>query len=81
MSDVFDQASDLEQWQRDAALAEQAARAPQVEAADWETASAKWCGGESCGERIPDERRRAYPGVKFCVECQMRAEKEERRRR
>lgn len=79
--DVFDRASDLEQWQRDQALAEQTARSPQVAPEDWDSASAKWCEGWGCGERIPEERRRAYPGARLCVECQMRAEQEERRRR
>ncbi len=32
--------------------------------------SAKWCEGAGCGERIPDARRKAVPGVQFCVECQ-----------
>lgn len=32
--------------------------------------SAKWCEGAGCGERIPEARRKAVPGVQFCVECQ-----------
>ena len=32
--------------------------------------SAKWCEGIGCGERIPEARRQAVPGVQFCVECQ-----------
>ena len=79
--DVFDRASELEQWQRDIALAEQSARAPRAEAGEWRSASAIWCEGDACGERIPDERRRVYPGVQFCVECQMRKEQQERLRR
>lgn len=35
---------------------------------NWEALSAKWC--ERCGKRIPDERRRAEPGVQHCHECQ-----------
>lgn len=33
-------------------------------------ASAKWCEGKGCGERIPEARRKAVPGVQFCVACQ-----------
>lgn len=69
MSDVYDRASDLEQWHRDQAMARQAAKTPQVAAEDWDRLSAKWCEGWCCGERIPDERRRAMPGVRLCVEC------------
>jgi len=79
--DVFDRASEWEQWQRDMALAEQSARAPRAEAGDWRSASAIWCTGALCGQRIPDARRRVYPGVQFCVECQMRKEQQERLRR
>lgn len=32
--------------------------------------SAKWCEVPGCGERIPDARREAVPGVALCVECQ-----------
>jgi len=32
--------------------------------------SAKWCIAPGCGERIPDARRPAVPGVQLCVECQ-----------
>lgn len=32
--------------------------------------SAKWCTGAACGERIPDARRQAVPGVRLCAECQ-----------
>lgn len=32
--------------------------------------SAKWCVAPGCGERIPDARRQAVPGVQFCLECQ-----------
>ena len=37
--------------------------------------SAKWCEAAGCGERIPDARRKAIPGVQFCVECQELNEK------
>ncbi|HEU0283264.1 MAG TPA: TraR/DksA C4-type zinc finger protein [Gallionella sp.] len=35
-----------------------------------ERPSAKWCAAPGCGDRIPDARRKAVPGVQFCVECQ-----------
>lgn len=37
--------------------------------------SAKWCTGHGCGERIPEARRRAIPGVQLCIECQELKEK------
>jgi phage/conjugal plasmid C-4 type zinc finger TraR family protein len=29
------------------------------------------CDCEDCGEAIPEKRRRAVPGCRRCVECQM----------
>ncbi|OGS90845.1 MAG: hypothetical protein A2Z95_06155 [Gallionellales bacterium GWA2_60_18] len=37
--------------------------------------SAKWCTAPGCGERIPDARREAVPGVQCCVACQELNEK------
>ena len=57
-------------------------RAQEIELADYEhnqakaimpkpdRPSAKWCEGIGCGERIPEARRKAVPGVQYCVECQ-----------
>lgn len=70
MADVFDRASELEEWSLQQALRKQHERAGFAEAADWERRSAKWCSDAECGERIPDERRRALPGVRLCVTCQ-----------
>lgn len=78
---MFDRATEHEEWLREMALNAQAQRGPKAPREDWEQHSAKWCEGARCGERIPDERRRAYPGVRFCVECQMRKEQQERRGR
>ncbi len=78
--DLHDQATEAEELYRETALRRQAARAAATPA-DWETKSAKWCTDAQCGERIPDERRRAIPGVKFCLECQERRERQERRQR
>jgi phage/conjugal plasmid C-4 type zinc finger TraR family protein len=69
MTDVYDQATEAEEQYRAQALAQQAARMPPP-AGDWRRASAKWCEGAGCGVRIPEDRRRAVPGVRFCVECQ-----------
>jgi len=35
--------------------------------------SAKIC--QDCGEKVPEARRKAIPGVQLCVECQVFAEK------
>lgn len=78
MTDIYDQASDLEELQRQSALAEHARRHP-APATDWQHASAKWCQGAACGVRIPDQRRRAIPGVQLCIDCQERKEALERR--
>lgn len=69
MTDIYDQATEAEEYYRALALAEQAAKMP-TPAGDWRALSATRCEGAGCGERIPDERRRAVPGVRFCVECQ-----------
>ncbi len=79
--DLHDQATEAEELHRERALAQLLAKFGQTSPADWETKSAKWCTDAQCGERIPDERRRAIPGVKFCVECQERREQRERRQR
>jgi phage/conjugal plasmid C-4 type zinc finger TraR family protein len=34
---------------------------------------------EDCGEAIPRERRKALPGVRLCVNCQMDKERQETR--
>jgi phage/conjugal plasmid C-4 type zinc finger TraR family protein len=78
VTDIYDQATEAEERYRAQALAEQAAKM-QVPAGDWRELSAKWCKGAGCGQRIPDERRRAVPGVEFCVECQSVIEKRKTR--
>lgn len=37
--------------------------------------SAEFCQARGCAEEIPDSRRRAVPGVQFCVACQARRER------
>ena len=34
---------------------------------------------EECGVVIPDARRKAIPGVRFCVSCQSELEKEQKK--
>lgn len=77
MTDIYDRATEAEERFRGEAL--ERARSAIGAPTDWERLSAKWCEGQGCGDRIPDERRRAIPGVKFCVGCQERREEEERR--
>lgn len=36
--------------------------------------SAKYCTDASCGDEIPEARRKAVPGVLYCTECQQRRE-------
>jgi phage/conjugal plasmid C-4 type zinc finger TraR family protein len=79
MADDIDRASELEAWSRERSLKEQRERAGFAEAADWNRLSAKWCVESDCGERIPDARRRALPGVERCVTCQELKEKRARK--
>ena len=81
MTDIYDQATEAEELYRAQALAAQAAKtpAPATLMGDWRRLSAKWCEEPGCGVRIPDERRRAVPGVRFCVECQSVLERTTRR--
>lgn len=32
---------------------------------------------EECGEKIPEARRQAVPGVRLCIKCQVERDKEE----
>ncbi len=81
MPDLFDRATEHEEWLREMALAAQAQKAPKLPPEHWDRLSARWCEAGKCGERIPDERRRAYPGVRFCVTCQAIREQQERQTR
>ncbi|MBX9268766.1 Conjugal transfer protein TraR [Chromobacterium violaceum] len=65
--DDFDRAQELEQRQRDQALAIQAdlARASSL-------SSYSHC--EDCGDAIPAPRRQAVPGCTRCIDCQQRQE-------
>lgn len=71
MTDVYDRAQELEQRQREAALARQAATIRPF------GSSLTHC--DDCGEEIPALRREKVPGCTRCVDCQTAAEKVMRR--
>ena len=71
MADVYDQASDTEQLFRDQALRAAAAQMPRG-------VSASHCRAPDCGVEIPERRRRALPGVEFCIDCQQLKERHQR---
>lgn len=75
MPDDFDRAQQTEQMFRDDALRDQALRFQPGDPSRWQGLSALRCLYDGCGEPIPEQRRKALPGVKFCVECQQRLEK------
>lgn len=76
--DFADYGADAEELFRQQALATQKALARLVNRPAGE--SAKWCEGPACGARIPEARRRAVPGARFCVECQQIEEQKGARR-
>ncbi|MFZ6872854.1 TraR/DksA C4-type zinc finger protein [Undibacterium sp. Di27W] len=74
-SDISDQATDLEEKNREGAiqaelarLASLKAKAPQV--------SAEWC--VVCDEPISTERRKASPGCQMCIDCARRNDARQR---
>ncbi|MGY9364503.1 TraR/DksA family transcriptional regulator [Citrobacter portucalensis] len=60
MADIIDNASTLEDLQRDAALS--------MHRLNRSAVSATHC--EECGDKLLDARQKAYPGCTMCVECQ-----------
>lgn len=64
MADIIDNASTLEDLQRDAALS--------MHRLNHSAVSATHC--EECGDNLPEARRKAYPGCTMCVECQSNME-------
>lgn len=64
MADIIDNASTLEDLQRYAALS--------MHRLNHSAVSATHC--EECGDRLSNERRKAYPGCTMCVECQSNME-------
>lgn len=69
--DDADRAQEIEEAAREDGIAEVRRR---VQHGDWNVLSAKWCEAPACGERIPEARRRAIPGVRLCIECAHRTE-------
>ncbi|MDW2634784.1 TraR/DksA family transcriptional regulator [Citrobacter portucalensis] len=69
MDDIIDNASTLEDFQRDAALS--------MHRLNHSAVSATHC--EECGDLLIPERRDAFPGCKKCVSCQEDEEKRNRR--
>ena len=59
MADIIDNASTLEDLQREAALS--------MHRLNHSAVSATHC--EECGDQLSDARRKAYPGCTMCVEC------------
>lgn len=60
MADIIDNASEIEELQRNAALS--------AHRIDRSAISAEHC--EECGEEIPAPRRAAMPGCQMCASCQ-----------
>lgn len=71
MTDVFDRASEVEEAQREDALAAQRRRAGLAD----KTVADSAVDCQLCGDSIPELRRQAVPGVQMCVECQDEIEK------
>lgn len=62
--DDFDRATQIEEQLREAAILN--AKRARVSAAESETV----CQESDCGLPIPEARRHAAPGCKYCIECQ-----------
>lgn len=69
MADIIDSASEVEELQRNAALAAHRINRLAV--------SAIRC--KCCDEELPEARRIAYTGCTMCVDCQADAERRNRR--
>lgn len=67
--DIIDSASEVEELQRNAALAAHRINRLAV--------SAVRC--SDCDEELPEARRIAYPGCTMCVDCQADVERRNRR--
>jgi len=60
MADFADNASAVEELQREAALS--------AHRINRDAVSATHC--SECGDELPEARRKAYPGCTMCVDCQ-----------
>jgi len=72
LTDDIDRARKREEELLGDALRDQARRAGLAgkTAAD----SAEYCQADGCDEPISSARRAAYPGCKYCIDCQRRSE-------
>ncbi|EAA7276399.1 TraR/DksA family transcriptional regulator [Salmonella enterica] len=68
-AELIDQASALEEMMRENAI--------QAHRLNHSAVSATH--REECGDRLSNERRKAYPGCTMCVSCQQDEEKRNRR--
>lgn len=68
MTDIFDRASEEEAMHLARALAQQQKRAGLTGKSAQD--SALICG--ECQDEIPEARRKAVPGCRYCVQCQAR---------
>lgn len=70
--DIFDQASEIERIEREAALMRAQARFTQD--------GPEWVDGQpccrECGDIIPQQRLNAIPNVSLCLSCQQDLERE-----
>lgn len=64
-----------EQFHNDLALQQHR----QLHAIDPNAESAEWC--DECGNEIPEDRRKAVPGVTLCIECAREQEIKEKQGR
>lgn len=76
MTDPLDIASEREQTARDDALDRQR-RLAGLEGKTVDD-SAEYCENDDCGLPIPQPRREAMPGCRYCVDCQQRKEAAQR---
>lgn len=67
MTDVYDRAQEMEQRQREQALAAQVAASRPL------GSSLENC--DDCGQPIPEKRRQAAVGCTRCIQCQTAYEK------
>lgn len=74
MSDVIDQAAEIEAMERRLRIA--AAQAEAGRLADAAAPVSADC--ESCGDEIDPERRRVLPGARICVWCATARERRQR---
>lgn len=75
MPDDFDHASVVEEQYRALVLAAGTRPIPANP-----PKSEQYCVNETCGVEIPQERRDAIPGCRFCIKCQKQREEGLRKR-